>query len=421
MAQSLRKMEQTLDTVLRSIHNPTLASMSSGMVTRSPSPSTEGGFPRQHTLPPIHTLGYHPAGSVEISGSERASQGSGSQASREAFQALMARGASLGADVSGRAGSEDASGRPGLLPMPNSFTSNKSGFAPPPPLSLRHSSAGVSSHSQSASPLPPHHRTRHLSPRLHSLPDNSLNPLGLLAEASLHTHKRAEARGLTDRSGLLVRNLLNNGVGGTPPGKTPDAVDGGKGKGKAGEKLEEGDDAKAMDEDAGDEELEEEPMGVAASGYFRPGESMRLLSIFVVPSASSDRSYSFQQLLRTHDRSYRFSFSPLLPSVHPSGLSFLPQMLPLRRIIIEHSIRPEILDFLTIDEVQELFDIYFDCINPQIPILDRAFHTPALVASRSPFLLTTICSTASKFYQKRPELWAKLNTYVRKLAFDTPR
>jgi len=64
-------------------------------------------------------------------------------------------------------------------------------------------------------------------------------------------------------------------------------------------------------------------------------------------------------------------------------------MLPLRRIIIEHSIRPEILDFLSIEEVQELFNIYFDVINPQIPILDRAFHTPALVASRSPFLLTT--------------------------------
>ena len=64
-------------------------------------------------------------------------------------------------------------------------------------------------------------------------------------------------------------------------------------------------------------------------------------------------------------------------------------MLPLRRIIIERSIRPEILDFLSSDEVLELFDIYFDFINLQIPVLDRTFHTPGLVASRSPFLLTT--------------------------------
>lgn len=77
-------------------------------------------------------------------------------------------------------------------------------------------------------------------------------------------------------------------------------------------------------------------------------------------------------------------------------------MLPLRRIIIERSIRPEILDFLSIDEVTELFTIYFDLINPQIPILDRSFHTPALVASRSPFLLTTVCSIAAKCKSSSP-------------------
>lgn len=70
-------------------------------------------------------------------------------------------------------------------------------------------------------------------------------------------------------------------------------------------------------------------------------------------------------------------------------------MLPLRRIIIERSIRPEILDFLSTDEVLELFTIYFDFINVQIPVLDRAFHTPGLVASRSPFLLTTGASPSS--------------------------
>jgi hypothetical protein len=50
--------------------------------------------------------------------------------------------------------------------------------------------------------------TRPHSPRLHSLPDNSLNPLGLLAEASLHNHRKIEARGAA--AGMLVRNLLNH-------------------------------------------------------------------------------------------------------------------------------------------------------------------------------------------------------------------
>jgi hypothetical protein len=72
-------------------------------------------------------------------------------------------------------------------------------------------------------------------------------------------------------------------------------------------------------------------------------------------------------------------------------------MLPLRRIIIERSIRPEILDFLSTDEVLELFSIYFDFINLQVPVLDRAFHTPGLVASRSPFLLTTGACPRSTF------------------------
>ncbi|KAL7413695.1 fungal-specific transcription factor domain-containing protein [Mrakia frigida] len=417
MAQSLRKMEHTLNTVLRSIHNPTLASMSSGMVTRSPSPTAESTFPRQHTLPPIHTLGYHPSGAADAPGAQ--SQGSNSQASREVFEALMARGTapagSEGAGAGGgpsprnpgdggRSGSENPSlnnQRPDL-PHPNSFPSSSTGYgqpSAPPPLTLRpsdqHSHSSHSHSHHSASPLPPHHRPQHLSPRLHSLPDNSLNPLGLLAEASLHNHKRAEARGMvTDRSGLLVRNLLNGsdvGSASASPGKGSaagggggDASEGGgagggggKGKGKATGEGKDGEGSGEKKEGVEDAEMdvgkgggaEEDAMGVAGSGYFRPG--------------------------------------PMT-------------MLPLRRIIIEHSIRPEILDFLSINEVQELFNIYFDVINPQIPILDRAFHTPALVASRSPFLLTTICSIAAKFYTKRPELWGKLNTYVRKLAFDTP-
>ena len=88
-------MERTLDTVLRTINNPGLTSLASGMVSRSPSPS----------LP--------------------------------------------------------AAGAQALLESPS-----------PPNQALR--SPGT--HPEG-------------SPRLHSLPDNALNPLGLLAEASLSNRR----------------------------------------------------------------------------------------------------------------------------------------------------------------------------------------------------------------------------------------
>jgi len=57
------------------------------------------------------------------------------------------------------------------------------------------------------------------SPRLHSLPDNTLNPLGLLAEASLQNRKRAARNGTAEpgeaslpsiESGLNGADLLKN-------------------------------------------------------------------------------------------------------------------------------------------------------------------------------------------------------------------
>jgi hypothetical protein len=107
LTRSLRKMERTLDTVLRSIGNPGIAS---GMVSRSPSPSAQ----------------------------------------TVTTQALIAASPS------------------------------------PPP-------AQPSSSYQ-------HHQPG--SPKLHSLPDNSLNPLGLLAEASL-ANRRAQG---THASPMMARN-----------------------------------------------------------------------------------------------------------------------------------------------------------------------------------------------------------------------
>ncbi|KAL5511348.1 hypothetical protein ACEPAH_4564 [Sanghuangporus vaninii] len=225
LTRSLRKMEKTLDTVLRSIGNPGLSSIVSGMVSRSPSPSNT------------------------------------------------------------------ANKTQALLETPS-----------PPPPSAMHSL---------------HHPG---SPRLHSLPDNELNPLGLLAEASL-ANRRAQYHAQNNtRTENSSPNATRN-------------------------------------------------IGVASDAYFKPG--------------------------------------PMT-------------ILPLRRLYIERQIQPEMLSFVSTEEVVALFKIFFEKMNIHSGLLDPTFHTPSLVCSRSPFLLTTVCAIASKFYDARPELHQKLSSLSRKLAFSVP-
>ncbi|PCH37919.1 hypothetical protein WOLCODRAFT_22945 [Wolfiporia cocos MD-104 SS10] len=160
------------------------------------------------------------------------------------------------------------------------------------------------------------------SPKLPSLPDDNLNPLGLLAEASL-ANRRAQAGSKSDlaSTAMLARNP------------------------------------------------ESSRMGVASDLYFKPG--------------------------------------PM-------------SILPLRRLYIERQIQPEMLSFVSTEEVIALFKIYFENINVHCALLDPDFHTPALVCSRSPFLLTTICAIASRFYDARPELYPRLTELAKKLAFSVP-
>ncbi|KZS89974.1 hypothetical protein SISNIDRAFT_416396 [Sistotremastrum niveocremeum HHB9708] len=227
LTRSLRKMERTLDTVLRSISNPGL-NITSGMVSRSPSPSTQTAT----------------------------------------TQALLAS------------------------PSP-----------PPPP----------SAHKP------------HGSPKLHSLPDNSLNPLGLLAEASLANRKAIKA--------------ISRPSSGKAGSSNPESASSGK-------------------------------VGVANDGYFKPG--------------------------------------PMT-------------ILPLRRLYIERQVQPEMLSFVTKEETLELFKIYFQHLNPQCNLLVASLHTPSLVCSRSPFLLTTICAIASKFYTPNPDLHNRLDSLAKSLAWSVPQ
>ncbi|KAL0577102.1 hypothetical protein V5O48_004894 [Marasmius crinis-equi] len=231
LTRSLRKMEKTLDTVLRSIGNPSIAS---GMISRSPTP------PNAQTANTNALLGRTPS---------------------------------------------------------------------PPP-----------SHS-TLSNLPIFRKPDHggTSPKLHSLPDNALNPLGLLAEASLANRRAQQGASL---HGFAAR--------------TQDSASN---------------------------------IGVASSNYFKPG--------------------------------------PMT-------------ILPLRRLYIERQVQPEMLNFVSTSEVVDLFNIYYDHMNMHSNILDRNFHTPSLVCSRSPFLLTTICAISSKFYPARPDLHPRLTELAKKLAFSVP-
>ncbi|KAG8694301.1 hypothetical protein FRC08_008576, partial [Ceratobasidium sp. 394] len=79
----------------------------------------------------------------------------------------------------------------------------------------------------------------------------------------------------------------------------------------------------------------------------------------------------------------------------------------LRRIIIERQMPPEILTHGIIKpaEVEVLFKIFFEQLNPFVAILDPSMHTPAFVFGRCPFLFTAICAISSRYYRKRPELY----------------
>jgi hypothetical protein len=123
-------MERTLDTVLKSIGNPSMG-MGSGMLSRSPSP----------------------------------------QPTSNATQALLSQ-----ADQ------------------------------PPSPPATGAAAPFSSSSSRPQTVLPPPS-----SPKLHSLPDNSLNPLGLLAEASL-ANRRAHAASSTRKTSAMARPPAPMGV-----------------------------------------------------------------------------------------------------------------------------------------------------------------------------------------------------------------
>ncbi|KAG8795363.1 hypothetical protein FRC12_015496 [Ceratobasidium sp. 428] len=56
-------------------------------------------------------------------------------------------------------------------------------------------------------------------------------------------------------------------------------------------------------------------------------------------------------------------------------------------------------------EVQILFRIFFEKLNPSLAILDPTMHTAGFVLNRSPFLFATICAISSRYYRENPQLY----------------
>lgn len=327
LTKSIKKMELTLETVVKSLNNPALATLitqsqaSLNAATannavdepsgsRSASPTNRVNHPHHH-----HQHHHHP---------------SSSQLGMDSPLNLVN----------------------GHLHSPSSTSTTTTRSPHTSSKSVTSSITHVPSDSHSQSCIAPPTTTAHplsmsqgpLSPTLSShLPDNSLNPLGLLAEASLSNRRSSHHKaGINDReneAARLVEQAVNGSIDEDGAPKTgPFSGPGRK-------------------------------MGVANDSYFRPG--------------------------------------PM-------------NILPLRRLFIERQIQPEMLGMVTAEEVVELFKIYFEKMNYHCCLLNPDFHTPSLVCSRSPFLLTVICSIASKFYTQRPDLHPKLNKITKKLSFSVP-
>lgn len=225
MAKSLRKMEQTLATVLRSIRDPGLAAQAGGMVTRSPSPDASSSEDRRGALSGLtdrghkysqerdrERRGWRMEAEVDEHGNALAfplppgtDNGSAIRSLVGSHRSTKDVGATTEAAV--RESMRNLASPGGQTVDPNAFRMQAAEKRPP----ARNGAAGPSSGSGDPTtgtrflePMP-HYSPRTSrssgrrggSPRLHSLPDNTLNPLGLLAEASLHNShrvRRATAR-----------------------------------------------------------------------------------------------------------------------------------------------------------------------------------------------------------------------------------
>ncbi|KAF8151772.1 fungal-specific transcription factor domain-containing protein [Crassisporium funariophilum] len=81
--------------------------------------------------------------------------------------------------------------------------------------------------------------------------------------------------------------------------------------------------------------------------------------------------------------------------------------LGIRATLIEQHSPPEILvhGLVKPEDVEKLFEIFYERVNPFISLLDPVLHTPASTFARCPFLFTVICAISSRYYTEKSEIY----------------
>ncbi|KAL9932991.1 hypothetical protein V8E36_008246 [Tilletia maclaganii] len=509
MAASLKKMEETLNSVLRSIRDPagaaggavdlvpssyssapessgTLASGGSGgAADASPFAKFSAAIPRLTAAAAAAAAAVSgstssAAGGPRVSGAPAGSMAGASPGGQHINPASLISSASLGGPVVTSSALQQSQHQHGKSGRGRGYSSSRSSHggsaAALSPEQIIHSDRAASGSGGPPRPVDsastpsassqyggggPTHRSggggTKTSPRLHSLPDNTLNPLGLLAEASLHNTDRLSRRAaaaLHRRGTSFTSNSrepgggsssggLAGGVGGAEdsedgvsPGEGSSGMaDGGGGGGGGGGGAEDGTrDAKGKGVAiaghngslAGGKRavLAASPGkagsggagGAADGGGAAAGKAGEGGAGTGTGEHANDPARGTRFVPPEDDLSGHLGFA--------SSTYFKPgpiSNLPLRRIIIEREIPPQLLTqgILTSEEILELFRIFFHNCATHMLLLDPDMHTPALICARSPFLFTVVCCVASRYYShKRPDLYAKCLAEARRLAFD---
>ncbi|KAG0150005.1 hypothetical protein CROQUDRAFT_652989 [Cronartium quercuum f. sp. fusiforme G11] len=388
LARNLQTVEEKLDAVMTKIQTQAVASFPSPLKTSS---SLFHLSPNSQTSPKTFTGSVSPI--YDPQRSDFASQG----LHHLAFSRLETPSgttAQAPAEVpSGQVSTTSTSLMPESTGMPKFGCSLTDGRQSQTHLQIMDPNTHLSLSSSTTGPVnesvhpPPVNRfaalpdfSRPSSPRLHSLPDNTLNPLGLLAEASLRSR---HDRHRSDRSSSGSHRRTSSARSAPSHPRNLSALD---------------------QHEASHYHISEEhvPLDVASS----PSSSNSSLQESTPATADEAGNKHHKRKVGVANQSY---FQPAQRNV-----------LPLRRIVIEQQIPPSLLTdkILSSDEAVELFQIFFDKCNPHCCILERDFHTPTIVGSRSPFLFTAVCAVASRYYDKRKDLHLNCLQSAKRIAFD---
>jgi hypothetical protein len=224
-----RRSKLILPKVLRSIHNPELsARLASTMPETEVSSDGTAQESRSSYMPPPMTpssMSQPPMTALE-------------------FSKLLRKSNNLSADGS-------AAYSPGQASTTGSMMSAGPGSAPLPTLPEQ---------GNTKTPLT-------LSPRLQSLPDNAINPLGLLAEASLQNSHRKKSFTGGHAGGMRGLAEASRGTSVSGAGKQDSGPNGSANADLGASALDDVDEDGAEGQSAGDAPR----FGVSHEGYFKPG------------------------------------------------------------------------------------------------------------------------------------------------------